>query len=188
MEIPVSFKPSFFGPKNVYVRVTDDHNRTSGWKQVGTWLASDERQPEAVSVIPYLGSGIEKTFTFALSDLNGGADITTAEFLVQFGKTSQQACSFSLDRPSGVVKLRTDQGTVSAGTLRLGERGQVRNSQCTISGASLKLEGRDAIMFTVHIQFSSRFSGRKNVYAQVQDRAGLRSSMQWLGSWIVPDQ
>jgi hypothetical protein len=187
-EIPVVFKPSFFGQKNVYAKVTDDNGRTSGWKQVGNWSASDERRPEAVSVVPYLGLGMQRTFTFSLSDQNGSTDITTADFLVQFGKARQQACSFSLDRSSGTVMLRADQGTTWAGTLRLGEPGQARNSQCTISDAKLKLEGKDAIALSVHLQFSTSFSGRRNSYARVEDKAGLRSPMVWLGSWVVPEQ
>ena len=129
-EIPVAFKPSFFGQKNVYARVTDNDGRTSGWKHVGTWLASGERRPEAVSVVPYLGLGMERTFTFALSDLNGSTDIATAEFLVQFGKTRRQACSFTLDRSSGTIALHTDQGKERVGTLRLGEPGQAGDDNC----------------------------------------------------------
>jgi hypothetical protein len=187
-EIPVAFKPSFFGQKNIYVRVTDDNGKTSGWKQVGTWLASDERRPDAISVIPYLGSGMQRTFTFALSDLNGSTDVTSAEFLLQFGKTSQKACSFSLDRTLGAVTLSADQGTASSGSLRLGQPGQIGNSQCTLSDAKLKLEGRDAIALSVHIKFSSSFAGRRNVYARVEDKAGQRSSMVWLGSWVVAER
>ncbi len=186
--VTLAFKPSFFGQKNVYVKVTDDDGQTSGWKQVGTWLANDERRPEAVSVVPYRGVGTQRTFTFALSDLNGSTDITHADFLVQFGKTYQQSCSFSLDRSSGTVTLRADQGAASSGTLRLGEPGQIGNSQCTISNANLNLEGRDAIALSVHIQFATSFSGRRNIYARAEDSAGLRSSMVWLGSWVVPEQ
>jgi hypothetical protein len=188
MEIPVAFKPSFYGLKNVYAKVTDDQGRTTGWKQVGTWLASDDRPPEAVSVVPYLGSGPQRTFTFAFSDQNGGTGISGAEFLIQFDKTQRKACSFSLDRSAGVVTLRDDRGSLPVGSLRLGDPGSVGNAQCTISDVSVKPEGRDSIIFSTHIRFSSSFSGRRNIYARVVRDAAAPSSMQWLGSWVVPQQ
>jgi hypothetical protein len=152
------------------------------WKQVGTWLASDERPPEAVSVVPYLGSGPQRTFAFAFSDMNGGTGISGAEFLIQFDKTQRKACSFSLDRSAGVVTLRDDPGSLPVGSLRLGDPGSVGNARCTISDVSVKPEGRDSIIFSTHIRFSSSFSGRRNIYARVVRDAAAPSSMQWLAA------
>jgi len=185
VELPVIFKPAFFGPKNIYVRVTDNGGRTD-WKQVGTWLASADLAPVPVSVVPYLGAGSDRDFTFVLSRRSGSAEISRVEFLAQLGKARRSACSFSFERSSGLVSLQNDDATGFIGTLGIGDHKSIQNSQCAISNIRVRLDTRNGMEFTLHIRFSSSFSGRRNIFARVENRAGLNSSMEWLGSWMVP--
>lgn len=183
--VTISFKPAFFGQKNIYIRATHSTGSTSGWKQAGTWTASDEEPPEAVAVRPYLGSGLRQTFDFDFSDINGSDNILSAEILIQFGREKANACAIAMDRNARSVQLMREAGV--AGTLSINSRGATAtNPQCTISDAFLTTEGRDALHLTMSVEFDPSFKGRRNIYARSRDKAGQSSTWRWLGTWVVP--
>lgn len=185
--VPIAFKPSFRGQKNVYARVIDRQGASSGWRFTGTWTASDEQAPEPVAMKPYLGSGSRQTFDFEFSDINGSNDIESAEVLIQFGRDIANACSISLDRNAGLLHLIANTGASDAGTLKIDTKGDsVQNGQCAVSDAELIPESRDALHLGMTVRFDPAFAGRRNIYARVRDQAGLSSPWRWLGSWVVP--
>jgi len=185
--VTIDFSPSFRGQKNVYVRAIDSEGASSDWKQIGTWVASDELPPEPVAVAPYLGSGSTQRFTFVLSDINGNNDIDKAEVLIQFGRTNVDACLLRMDRASNVIRLVDDAGDGFAGVLQLDRPGaSIRNRQCTVSGVTLRADSHDSIRLTATVAFANSFTGRRNIYARVEDKAGQASPLRWLGSWFVP--
>lgn len=175
----VTFKPVFFGEKNVYARVSTAQGVSSGWKQIGTWLANPEQAPMPISVIPYLGSGIRQTFTFIASDVNGASDIAAARILIQSDRQKQNACAFTFSLPSNTISLVGDDGKPAA---------ILQNAQCKISEPSVVAESRDSMQFQMNIEFSGSFAGRRNIYAEVEDKEHESSSWQWLGSWHVSRQ
>ena len=185
-DVMVHFKPPSFGTKNIYVRVTKSTGVTSGWLQKGTWTASDEEPPDPVSVVPYLGTGFRQSFDFALSDVNGNADIANAEFLLQANREQASACMFRFDRAAGVLTLLDDKAVSAAGTLRVNTTGKIHNSQCTVSDPLLTAESNDSLMLRVNVEFAPGFAGRRNIYARAEDTARQSSRWRWLGSWIVP--
>ena len=63
-----------------------------------------------------LESGFVESFDFALSDINGNADITNAEFLIQANREQASACMFRFDRAAGVLTLLDDKAVSTAGT------------------------------------------------------------------------
>ena len=184
--ITAHFRPVFFGPKKIYARVTRQDANPTDWEEVGAWMASDEQPPQAISVTPYLGAGSRRTFTFSLSDPNGNSDIANASFLIQKFRSRQNACSFDFDRNLGVVTLMNDQATATAGVLHSGDRSSIANGQCRVSNLRLDSATSDSLQVRVDIEFSGGFAGRRNIYADVEDRAGLSSGSTWLGSWVVP--
>ena len=187
-DVTIRFKPAFSGPKNIYARAIDGSGASSGWKQVGTWTASEEQAPEPIAVKPYLGSGSRQRFDFAFSDINGNGDIQTAEVLIQFGRDEANACAISLDRNAALIRLPGAPGDAEARTLRVGSQGAaVRNGQCKVSDAVVTTESRDALHLTINVEFDRSFKGRRNIYARAQDKAGQRSSWKWLGSWVFPN-
>lgn len=184
-DVTISFKPAFRGPKNIYARAIDSAGASTGWKQTGTWIASDEEPPEPVAVRPYLGSGLRQNFAFDFSDINGSGDIQSAEILIQFGHEKTYACAITVDRNAGLVHLLDEKS--AAGTLSLNSPGAtIRNPQCAISDAILTTESRDALHLTMNIEFNRSFKGRRNIYARARDKAGQTSPWRWLGSWVVP--
>jgi hypothetical protein len=184
-DVTISFKPPFRGPKNVYARAIDSTGASTGWKQTGTWIASDEEPPEPVAVRPYLGAGLRQNFAFDFSDINGSDDIESAEILIQFGHEKTNACAITVDRNAGLVHLVDETGTTGTLTLN-GPGATVRNTQCALSDAVLTVESRDALHLTMNIEFEPSFKGRRNIYARARDKAGQPSPWRWLGSWVVP--
>ena len=184
--ITAHFKPGFFGPKNIYARVTRQDANPTDWEKVGAWIASAEQPPQAVSVNPYLGAGSRHTFTFSLFDPNGSADIANAKFLIQKFRSREHACSFDFDRNLGVVTLMNDQATATAGALHSSDRSSIGNVQCRVSNLRIDSVSSDSLRVRVDIEFSGGFAGRRNIYADVKDRAGMSSGSTWLGSWVVP--
>jgi hypothetical protein len=182
-DVTISFKPAFRGSKNIYARAIDSTGASSGWKQTGTWIASDEESPEPVAVRPYLGAGLRQTFAFDFSDVNGNDDIRTAEILIQFGHEKASACAITVDRNAGLVRLMDGGAT---GILPFNTPGAIaRNPQCAITDAVITTESRDGLHVTMNIEFDRSFKGRRNIYARAQDRAGQSSPWRWLGSWVV---
>jgi hypothetical protein len=187
--VTISFKRAFRGQKNVYARAIDRTGASSGWKQTGTWMASDEEAPEPVAMRPYLGSGLQQTFDSAFSDVNGSNNIESAEILIQFGRDKVKACSIRIDRNAESVHLLDDLGAGDAGTLRTNNRGgAVKNRQCRISNAQVTTESRDVLHLGMTVQFDGSFAGRRNIYARARDKAGQSSPWRWLGSWIVAER
>jgi hypothetical protein len=187
-DVFVAFNPSFRGEKNVYVRAVDQEGANSDWKQSGTWLVTGA-PPEAVAAIPYLGSGARQRFTFVLSNVNGNKDIEKAEVLIQFARTNVGACALQMDRTAGVVRLLDDAGAGVAGTLRFNAPGaSIQNRQCAVSNVALIPDSNDSVRLIATVAFAPSFTGRRNIYARVEDRDGQASPLTWLGSWLVPLQ
>jgi hypothetical protein len=185
-DVKVHFKPSFFGPKNIYVRLTDNGGLSSGWLEGGQWRASDEEPPNPVAVTPYIGAGFRQSFVFSLSDINGRDDIEKAEFLFQANRNQAGACSFVLEPRRSTVALLDDKGTSQAGELTLGANGKIQNAQCAISDPTIVADSGDSRKMRIEVEFARQFSGRRNVYARAEDKAQQSSRWCWLGSWIVP--
>ncbi len=169
--IIVQFKPGFFGPKNIYVRTTDNEGRTSDWEQQGTWTAGAEVPPQAISVSPYIGSGSRRRFTFSVMDQNGSSDIARVEVQVQKLKSAEDGCSFAL-KHSGT-------GPFSAQPVS-------NTGPCKISIVRVEPEGRDALRIRADFEFPDTMAGLGNIYAEVEDHEHQSSGRVWLGSWTIP--
>jgi hypothetical protein len=184
--ITAHFKPTFFGPKKIYVRVIRPDEKPTDWEEVGTWIASALQPPQAISVTPYLGAGLRQTFTFSVFDPNGNSQIANVKFLIQRFRSRENACSFDLDRNLRGVTLTSDQPPAPAGVLHPGDKSSIANVQCRVSNLRLDSLSPDSLQVRVDIEFFAAFAGRRNIYVNVEDRAGLSSGSIWLGSWVVP--
>jgi hypothetical protein len=169
--VKVHFKPSFFGAKKIYARITGFDGNQTEWQQVGTWLASAEVAPEAVSVTPYLGSGKKQTFTFSVMDRNGGSDISRMKLVIKGFRKEEESCSIVLELP-----------------IKNGPNQAMESSQCRISNLKIDASGRDALRIRTDVEFTANFVGRRNIYAEIEDREHQSSGLTWLGSWVVPHE
>lgn len=162
--------------------------RTTGWRQTGTWIASAEVPPDAISIVPYVGSKARQTFSFAFSDINGHDDIAKTEILIQKGRTRENACVVTLDRSSSTAMLLADKPSAPGRALRINSHDTAQNSQCDVSDLTLSIESPDSLRFTMTARFARKFAGVRNIFARVEDKSGERSAWRWLGIWLVPDE
>lgn len=152
---------------------------------------SSPRPPSAVSVSPSSGSGGSQTFSFVFSDPNGGADITSANIILNNLETAvdgSHACFLYYDRVSNSVLLAADSGAGFVGGVTPGASQTVENSQCQLSGSgSSAITSGDRLTLSVALVFKPAFAGTKHWFVYAADHGGLTTpGYQVLGSWTVP--
>jgi hypothetical protein len=135
--------------------------------------------PVAVSASPVASTGKNVTLTLTSSDANGAADIAGAGAMINSSVSGSSACWFYYDRASNSLSLADDAG---AAWKTLSSGGTVGNSQCTIRNVSATPSG-NSFTLKVGISFANGFTGTKNVYEYVQDKEGLNSGYQPVGTW-----
>jgi hypothetical protein len=140
--------------------------------------------PTAVSATPTSGTGSSETLTLSYADGNGFADIAGAGAMINATFNGVNACWFYYDRSSNILSLASD--STSTWTA-LPQRGTVQNSQCRISSVTVRGSG-NTFSLTVAINYTNTFVGTRNIYGYVQNKAGLSSGYQPLGSWKVTSQ
>jgi hypothetical protein len=142
--------------------------------------------PGVVTVQP-VNNGRFITFTYTVTDANGGSDLAGASLLLNAGLNGQGACWFYYDLNTAVVSLADDAGA-NWSSVSQGSSGTVSNSQCSIAGTSFGAyrSGNNATV-TVGV-YLKNFWGNKTIYIQGIDRAGLSSGYQSMGKWDLPLQ
>jgi hypothetical protein len=141
--------------------------------------------PGVVTVHP-VNNGRSITFTYTVTDANGGADLKGAGLLLNAALNGQGACWFYYDLNTAVVSLADDAGVNWSSVLQ-GTGGTIANSQCSIAGTGFGAyrSGNNAIV-TVTI-YLKNFWGNKTIYIQSIDRAGLTSGYRSMGKWDLPN-
>ena len=140
--------------------------------------------PGVVSVSP-VNNGRSITFTYTVTDANGGSDLAGASLLLNSTLNGQGSCWFYYDLNTAVVSLADDTGGNWSSVLQ-GTSGTISNSQCSIAGTGFGAyrSGNNAIVtVTVYLK---NFYGNKTIYVQGMDRAGLSSGYQSMGKWDLP--
>jgi len=186
LSIPLTFTPSFGGPKNVYGYTVDRSGLSSGWQLLGTWntAAVTAIAPTADSVSPSAGTGTSQLFSFKFSSANGYTYLARLFGQINSNTSGIGSCYFQYDPAANLLYLDTDSGTAFAGSVVPGSSGSVSNSQCSISGSALTVTGSgNQITLSVPVTFASGFSSLKNVYGYAVDKGGLNSGWGLLGSW-----
>jgi hypothetical protein len=142
--------------------------------------------PGVVGVVP-VNSSRSITFTYTVSDANGGADLSGASLLLNSTLNGQGACWFYYDLNTAMVSLADDTGAGWSSVLQ-GSGGVISNSQCSIAGTDFGAyrSGNNAIV-TVKVNLKN-FWGNKTIYIQGMDHAGLSSGYQSMGKWDLPWQ
>lgn len=140
--------------------------------------------PSVLAVSP-VNNGRSITFTYTISDANGGSDLSGAGLLLNSALSGQGACWFYYDLNTAVVSLADDAGANWSSVLQ-GTSGTIANSQCSIAGTGFGAyrSGNNAIV-TVTI-YLKNFTGNKTIYIQSIDHEGLSSGYQSMGKWDLP--
>ncbi len=181
--LPISFKPSFAGTRNIYAAVTDMGGVASGWQTIGSWTPTPIYAPSVVSATPASGGGGTQAFTITLSDGNGFNDIASAGFLWQSTVNTLNACYITYSRATNTLSLFRDADSAFL-PITPGAATTVENANCSLSGTGLSVSGVGAqLTFVLPLTFKSGFTGTRNIYASVTDIGGLASGWQAIGAW-----
>jgi hypothetical protein len=134
--------------------------------------------PTDVSVSPSSASGTTDTVTLTYADANGFTDIAGAGALINTALDGTNACWFYYDRADGTLWLASDN---TASWTALPPGGTVQNRQCAIRSATVTGSG-STFSLTVAITYSATFTGARTIYEFAQDKAGLSTGYQGLGT------
>jgi len=190
LNVAVTFKPSYEGPKNIYVRATSEQGVATDWQQAGSWTIPSHgpgARVSAVDVTPDAGSGSTQTFTARFIDILGTSDLSIVYFKIGSApRGALNSCMVRYKPQSGQISLRDDAGAWLAG-IAAESVGLLQNSQCTMSveAGAVAISG-NALTLTVTIGFKPTYGGSKNVYLQAITVDGYMTDWEQRGSWIVP--
>ena len=181
LNLPISFKPSFAGTKNIYLSATDWSD--SGWKQLGSWTVTN-LAPSPVSVSPASGAGTSQVFRFTFSDPKGYGALSSVAAIINGTATGAGGCSVVYLPTANLLYLADDSATAWTGPLTPGGSGNIQNSQCMVDASTSSVSGAGVTLtLNVGITFTRFFGGQKGIYLDATD--GTDSGWQKLGDWYV---
>jgi hypothetical protein len=186
LNLAMTFKPAFVGPKNVFMYGTNG-TQNSGWQDRGDWTVSGP-VVTAVSATPNTGSGATQTFALQYGDTAGSTNLTQAWvwFNATFAASGANSCMVYYDRAANTLFLLNDAGTAWSPPAVIGSGATLQNSQCAVAvGTSSKSDSGNTLTLTLAMTFKAPFSGAKNVY-MYGTNGTQNSDWQDRGDWMVP--
>jgi hypothetical protein len=189
LNVAVTFKPSYDGPKNAYLNAMGTSGAATGWELRGSWSipsSGPNAHVSAGTVTPNSGSGATQTFTAQFMDTLGANDLA-----VVYVKVSGQprgplnTCMIRYEPATG-VSLRDDDGQWLPG-ISTNAVGQQQNTQCAMSvGAGSVTTSGNTLTLSVTLTFNPPYQGAKNVYLHATTIDDYVTDWQQRGTWIVP--
>ena len=141
----------------------------------------------ALSVSPSSGSGSSQMFTFVYTDVNGAADLASAQVIINSSLSEFSGCYVYAILATGTVALANDAVTSWAPATTLGTGATQQNSQCALNvAASSGTVSGNTYTLNLAISFQAGFAGAKSVYSYASTASGFNSGWQQLGTWTVP--
>ena len=188
VNVPITFASSFVGPQQSLMTVSDNGGLSSNWQQMGTWTgyAASSMLPSVTSVTPNSGSGMNQVFQYVISDVNGYKYVGRADILIQSSVNGAGACYFWYYPNENSIWLWGDSGSAWAGNTNLGASTTIENSQCRLNAATSSVSGSgNTLTVNLSLTFKTAFSGAKNNYVGLSDRAGGYAGFVQSGTWTV---
>jgi len=187
-DLPMTFKSTFAGTKNIYMYANDASGATVGWQQAGTWtVLASQGVPILVSASPSSGAGTSQTFQLEYSDTISVADLQ----LVWVGFTStifstSSSCLLYYNVSSKQLNLMNDAGT-SWFVATLGTATTLQNSQCSVnvSTATATINGNN-LTLSLPMTFQESYAGDQDVLLSATDVSGPTVGWATFGTWTVP--
>jgi hypothetical protein len=168
------------------MNATDYAGQSSGWQQNGSYtvLPAVEHPPQAVSVTPPSGSGLNQLFAFVYSDPDGSADLSAVYTIINNPLSAANGCMIGYLPAGNRLVLMSDAGSPWIGPAAPGSAGTLQNSQCTVnlSGSSVSTNGTN-LTLTLSVTFSPSFAAAQTIFMDAEDYSGQSSGWQTLGSW-----
>ena len=185
--LSLTFEAGLPGPQQVYMLSGDNSGLNSNWQQMGTWATSavSNQPPSLISVTPAAGTGMTQTFSYTASSANGASYLMQLEVLFNNGVNPVNACYINYSRPANAIMLLSDNAQVWLSS-PLRKPGTIGNSQCTVdAGASAAVASGNTLTLDLVITFNAAWTGPKNNYLYVVDRADNNVGWTQMGTWSV---
>ncbi len=196
LTLPLTFRPSFAGTKNVYLYAANPAGVNSSWQDRGDWTvpASGPPPPSTPGVAvaadwaqPNSGAGVSQTFSLRYSDSLGATnlDATWVWFTADAGSSSANSCLAYYRRPTNTLLLLDDSGTVWQ-SAAVGTSALLQNSQCALSvGSSTVDVSGNALTLNLAVSFKAAYAGTKNLYMFASSATGTNTGWVDRGDWTV---
>lgn len=182
----LTFTSGFEGPKQAYINAGTTAAGVTGFTFAGGWTVSNAVNfpPTAISVTPSSGKGLSQSFSFQLSDANGGGDIRFLRVVINDLLLDRRGCSMMINPVTRQLSLVDDEVTMWLPTVQFGSSQTTQNSQCSVrmTSSSLAVSG-NTLTVVIGVDFSPLFSGVKNIYIYGSDQAHATFDWTRLGSW-----
>jgi hypothetical protein len=131
--------------------------------------------PGSLTVSPASGAGGSQTFTLEFPHPGGWQNLTVANLLINGTLDGQHACYAAYELATGRLLLLDDEAK---------DYESGANSQCGLRLDSANGDG-NTLKLTIHVTFTARFAGKKNIYLAARDNARNNSGWQLAGTWEV---
>jgi hypothetical protein len=190
LNLAVTFKPSYAGPKNTYLSAESESGDFTDWQQRGSWTIPSSGPGAIVrigEVSPNSGSGSAQVFSAGVIDMLGAGDLSIVYLTIGAAPTgTTNTCMIRYVPASGMVSLRDDAGAWMPG-MAVTAAAQQQNSQCSVSvgPASVAVSG-NVLRLTVTIEFQPAYQGSKNIFVFASTVGGYVTDWQPRGTWLVP--
>jgi hypothetical protein len=148
--------------------------------------------PSVSTATPPGGGGSSQTFTLTFANSAGWQNLGVVDVLINDALDGRKACyvAFVPSSASGGSLYLVDDGGDAGGPYQgtvLPGSGTIQNGQCSVSGASSSVAGvGNTLTLTLAVTFTAGFGGNKVVFLAAQDKSGVNSGWQALGTWSVP--
>lgn len=165
------------GPRElkIFALATDKAGLESGWVEGGTWRVEPNTAPSALSVSPVNGTGLQRVFTVTVTDVNGGADISSVR--LEFTAANGAACIATAAPPHpyayqapGELLLSGGSGQVSS---RFGSDSVMDTPNCRLDPVTVRAHyWQNTVSVRFPLTFKPSLSGQASVRVTAIDRSG----------------
>ncbi len=176
LTVPITFSPSFRGPKEVFANILDSSYTPGTWQQIGTWTPSGS----GVAMSPASGSGVTQTFSIAYTSTSQAQE----HLIFNSSLTGNGACYVIYDRNWNQLLIANDQGNGVLASTAPGSSVTLANDQCSVVNSQVAFSpSGNTVKLTLTMTFAPSFTGPKNVYANILNSSYVPGTWQQIGTW-----
>jgi len=182
LTLRVTFTTTFVGMKTTFMRAASASGATTGWVARGTWHVGAILG--IIGVTPNSGTGMARTFSLAVSDSVGFADLSSVRLRFGAANTGSFTCTIDYNAATAMVRIQNDAGGWGAWTPLGG--GALANSQCSLDLAlSSAVPAGTLLTLNWRVTFATSFIGTKTVYARAASATSTIAGWTAVGTWTV---
>lgn len=137
----------------------------------------------ALSVSPNSGHASDQVFSVRLQRTAGSAVPTLVGLLINTGPSGGGGCYVFNVPETPRMLLVNDNGS---GSREVAASQSLSNEQCElVADQPASSVSADAVVATFHVRFKPAFSGKKILFAMVQDGTGLGTGLRQVGDFTI---